>query len=137
MISEVSSSFKFLFHDRWNCTTDLYKILNCRPIKDTESSTERGRVDTSLQMFSESHEYVLVRVSFMHPIFKMTDFRSKPQILVALCPRSIYLCVSISLSIKWGIIIVFTLKIILWTQCLHVCKTPRMFSILRYHVFSK
>lgn len=113
MISEVSSSFKFLFRDRWNCTTDLYKILNRGPIKDTENSKERHRVDASLQMFSESREYVLVKVSLhrletgnhsfhMHPMFKMTDFRNKPQLLVALCPWSIYLCVSISSSIKWG-----------------------------------
>lgn len=102
MISEVSSSFKFLFHDRWSYTTDLYKILGCGAIKDTENSKERHRVDASLPLCSESREYVLVKVSFMHSMFKITDFRNKPQLLVALCPRSIYLCVSISSSIKWG-----------------------------------
>lgn len=102
MISEVSSSFKFLFHDRWNCTIDLYKILNCRPIKGTENSKERHRVDAFLHIFSESGEYVLVKVGFMHPMFKITDFRNKLKLLLALCPWSVYVCVSVSLSIKWG-----------------------------------
>lgn len=34
----------------------ISKILNCGPIIGTDSSEERGRADTSLEMLSESRE---------------------------------------------------------------------------------
>lgn len=71
----------------------LSKILNCGPIIDTENSKERSRVDACLQMFSESCEYILVEVSLVHPVFKMTDSRIKPWLLTS--------CVTLDALFVW------------------------------------